>query len=138
MTHLQLLDLSSSKASWVNREDYAQQVNRFTGGIPPWIATLPLHALKLRDSGLDGHIPPELGQIQTLGFLQLDTNQLTGSIPPELGSLSSLSKMYVSNNQLTGPVPSELGNLSNLTTLSLANNQFNTPIPPNWEISASY
>ena len=36
-------------------------------------------------------------------------NELTGEIPPELGNLTNLNWLDLSNNQLTG-VPSQVGN----------------------------
>ena len=46
--------------------------------------------------------------------LVLVRNQLTGTIPPEIGQLSSLEFLDLSGNQLTGEIPSELGQLVGL------------------------
>ncbi len=86
--------------------------------------------LYLRENGLSGPIPPELGDLSNLRRLSLHENQLTGSIPPELGSLTNLISLNLSDNQLTGSIPPELGNLSNLELLSLSDNQLTGSIPP--------
>ena len=56
-------------------------------------------------------------------ILTLQSNQLNGSIPPELGNLDSLTLLYLNDNQLTGSIPVELGDLANLTGLFLYSNE---------------
>ena len=51
--------------------------------------------------------------------LDLRDNGLTGPIPSELGNLASLKTLYLFTNDLTGPIPPELGNLADLEILSL-------------------
>jgi len=63
------------------------------------------------------------GHIALLGLLG---NQLT-SMPPEIGNLSSLEWLDLSENQLT-TLPTEIGNLSSLIELSLEENQL-TSVP---------
>ena len=46
-------------------------------------------------------------------YLRLGRNMLTGSIPPELGNLGSLGTRLFSN-QLTGSIPGTLGELSRI------------------------
>ena len=78
--------------------------------------------------------------------LNLDNNQLIGGIPPELGSLSNLQWLEFGNdgfscgaqgcdptspsaNWLSGGMPAELGNLVNLWLLNLRGNQLSGEIP---------
>jgi len=86
--------------------------------------------LDLRNSGLTGEIPSEIGNLTNLTYLNLRINQLTGSIPPEIGNLTNLEKLSLDSNQVTGSIPSEIGNLTNLTYLILRDNQLTGSIPP--------
>ena len=86
--------------------------------------------IDLRDNGLAGPIPPELGNLTSLVNLGLYSNNLSGEIPPELGSLTSLMSLHLSSNSLTGEIPPELGNLSNLERLDLSLNNLTGSIPP--------
>ena len=56
---------------------------------------------------------------------------LTGPIPPELGNLALLGFLELSTNQLTGPIPSELGDISDLLHLKLGGNHRSWVISPN-------
>ena len=100
------------------------------GLIPPEIGNLTnLTKLKLYNNQLIGEIPPEIGNLTNLTYLYLYTNQLSGSIPSEIGNLTNLVYLYLSNNQFSGSIPSEIGNLTNLTYLYLYNNKITGEIP---------
>ena len=102
------------------------------GPIPPELGQLTeLRYLDLSwNSGLTGSIPPELGQLTNLERLYLSGNALTGPIPPELGQLTNLERLYLDSNSLTGSIPPELGNLMKLTKLDISANELTGPIPP--------
>ena len=86
--------------------------------------------LDLSGNGLNGTLPPELGNLIQLTWLNLSRNQLTGSIPPELSNLSILQGLFLSENNLAGSIPASLGNLSSVQYLSLASTQLSGNIPP--------
>ena len=105
--------------------------NGLTGPIPPELGDLTrLTELILGSNGLTGPIPPELGNLTSLTVLQLNSNGLTGPIPPELGNLTRLWYLILDYNGLTGPIPPELGNLTRLRELTLSDNGLTGPIPP--------
>ena len=84
--------------------------------------------INLYQEGLTGSIPPEIGCLTNLTYLNLFYNQLT-EIPPEIGNLTSLTSLRLDSNELSGEIPSEIGNLTNLTKLGLHNNQLTGEIP---------
>ena len=67
-------------------------------------------------------VPPELGNLSNLEFLDLGQNALTGAVPAELGSLNRLRELKVKENRLVGAYPPELGRLSAIEQLHLFNN----------------
>ena len=79
--------------------------------------------LDLSDNGLNGTIPPELGQLTELTGLDLAENQLRGEVPPELGQLVHLRDLKLRDNRLTGAIPLELLTLVNLRWLTLDGNE---------------
>ena len=82
----------------------------------------------LRENGLAGPIPAELGSLGNVYYLQLYGNELTGAIPVELGNLANLDALGLAENELTGAIPAELGRLTNLRSLALGDNDL-TAIP---------
>ncbi len=101
-----------------------------TGSIPPQIGRLSsLEWLELDDNDLTGSIPAELGNLSNLKHLYLFGNRLTGAIPPELGDLTSLRALYLARNGLDGEIPSALGNLNKLDELILSGNALSGSIP---------
>ena len=75
--------------------------------------------LDLRDGGLNGSVPADLGRLSNLTYLNLRTNNLTGEIPDELGRLTNLQKLLLHDNGLSGGFPN-LRSLRNLTHLWLS------------------
>ena len=85
--------------------------------------------LELNNNGLNGEIPPILGQFERLRELRMWGNNLVGEIPSELGNLSSLQYLNLEHNALSGALPPELGELTNLTDLRLSGNNLTGTIP---------
>ena len=85
--------------------------------------------ISMRDNGLSGTLPPEIGDLSALTLLALRDNSLTGSIPDEVGNLSAMVRLDLRENSLTGPIPSTLQQLSNLEVLFLRVNSLSGPVP---------
>ena len=66
------------------------------------------NTLILRNSGLSGPIPNEIGELVNLVKLDLSGNQLTGEIPFEVGDLINLTILDLHSNQLKGEIPPEI------------------------------
>ncbi|XP_047943054.1 receptor-like protein 9DC3 [Salvia hispanica] len=80
--------------------------NRFSGSIPPSLGDLnSLRYLNLSHNTLIGHIPPSLGDMRLLESLDLSSNKLDGDIPNELARLTFIGKLNLSMNNLEGKIP---------------------------------
>ena len=90
---------------------------------------LRVRGLWLTYQELTGSIPPELGDLHALDYLNVAHNRLTGEIPPELGRLANLEQLDLSGNQLTGAIPSALGDLTALQELDLSNTELSGTFP---------
>ena len=105
--------------------------NGLFGVIPPELGQLgKLQELLLLINNVYGHIPPELGQLSELRWLHLGTNALSGPIPPALGDLAKLEHLQLYQNRLRGTIPPELGDLPELQVLQLQHNNLEGRIPP--------
>jgi len=71
--------------------------------------------------GLSGEIPPEIGCLTNLQWLDLGFNELTGELPSEIGNLTNLIDLYLRNNQLTGEIPPEVCDLIENNNLYMDN-----------------
>ncbi|CAM6104826.1 unnamed protein product [Calypogeia fissa] len=102
-----------------------------TAGIPPEIGDLAsLQYLDLSfNSQLGGPIPTQLDQLTALSHLALMNCGLQGEIPVELGSLVNLDFLALNSNDLNGTIPAQLGNLAQLTWFDISENSLTSPLP---------
>jgi Leucine-rich repeat (LRR) protein len=80
-----------------------------------------LWALDLNHNALTTSLPPEMGRLSSLQYLNVNDNQLT-SLPSEVAQLSSLRELYLHNNRLTS-IPLEMRHLPLLKSVDLSANQ---------------
>ncbi len=105
--------------------------NNFSGVIPPQIGQLSnLMFVNLGYNELTGSIPIEFSQLKKISSLYFSGNQLSGAIPPQLSEMTNLRTLTFTDNNFTGTIPPELGNLTTLGSLSFAGNQLTGTIPP--------
>ncbi|KAH7845019.1 hypothetical protein Vadar_034265 [Vaccinium darrowii] len=77
---------------------------------------------ELNNNNIQGIIPDELGNLESLVDLELQNNTLTGTIPPSLGNLKSLLFLRLKNNRgLGGNIPPGVLSLPNLKVLDVSN-----------------
>ncbi|KAL7237832.1 hypothetical protein ACSBR2_004022 [Camellia fascicularis] len=107
--------------------------NSFSGPIPPSIGNLfNLYWLDLSVNKLSGTIPvsPGLDMLVNAKHFHCGSNQLSGEIPSRLfKSNMSLIHVLFNNNALSGKIPSTLGLVQTLEILFLSNNQLTGPLP---------
>lgn len=88
-----------------------------------------LTRLEVRSCGLDGSIPPQIGNLTTLTHLDLSENFLTGKLPVFLANLTQLVELHLSKNHLHGSIPPKIGSMTNLINLDLGDNHLIGAIP---------
>ncbi len=82
------------------------------------------------NTGLSGRIPTELENLSSLRWLEFFDNSVSGSIPPELANISSLGRLTIAHTSVSGSIPAELGDLALLKSLDLRHNDMSGEIPP--------
>lgn len=78
---------------------------------------------------LTGSIPAELGNLMSLKYLDLSGNNFKNDIPPDLGDLCQMIELDLSDNDLSGALPAELSKLYNLEGIDLSGNSLAGSIP---------
>jgi hypothetical protein len=78
---------------------------------------------------LSGHVPTEIGTLESLQQLFLQGNKFLGSVPDSIGNLSWLEHIDFSQNQLGSTIPASLFRLEKLIHLDLSHNLFTGELP---------
>ena len=97
------------------------KANGLKGTIPPELFEFipTLLTLNLATNILSGPIPKEIGMLQDINSLELAENQLT-SIPTEMGNLNTLDHLFLQSNNFGGQLmPEEVCQLRTAGTLTL-------------------
>ena len=121
---------STNGKNWTNRTNWLSDAPLNTWHGVRTNAFEEVTGLDLRENGLVGTIPSEIGQLKHLVLLNLGLNQLTGKVPSEISRLESITHLYLHSNQLTGNIPSEIEQLKNLIELRFDQNRLSGNIPP--------
>nr|GMD12192.1 MDIS1-interacting receptor like kinase 2-like [Ipomoea batatas] len=98
--------------------------NYFNGPIPPAIGDLSnLVFLDLSNNRFRGNIPPQIGNLTELQHLDLSgIIFISGVIPHQIGNLRELQYLDLNNNDMSGAIPHQLGNLRKVWFLDFGNN----------------
>ncbi len=106
------------------------EYNRFSGGIPAWLANMStLQTLNLCNNLLSGTIPNFVWQLSSLVKLDVGTNLLTGTMPSSFSNMSALQMLQLNSNNISGSIPTNIGELKALTTLKFDNMSLTGSIP---------
>ena len=62
---------------------------------------LLLQDLRLQDNLIPGTIPPSIGNLVRLRYLDLYNNRMVGDVPPGIQNLTNLKELYLQNEHLT-------------------------------------
>ncbi|CDP20423.1 unnamed protein product [Coffea canephora] len=97
--------------------------------VPSLMNLQHLHYLDLSSNYFAGiRIPAFIGSLKNLRYLNLSSAGFNGTIPPQLGNLSALEYLDL-GEKFEGKIPSAIGQLRELTELDLSSNGFNGTIP---------
>jgi hypothetical protein len=77
---------------------------------------------------LTGTVPPELGLLSNVEYLDIAQNQLKGSLDP-LYNLTEAKDIFVFDNMLTGPLTKELESCQNLVRFMAGQNRLTGQLP---------
>lgn len=101
------------------------------GILPPEIGNLDaLKVLSITgETKLQGTLPAGIGNLVSLEVFKLSFNGLNGEIPTSFFDLTNLTEISITEPLLGGQLPESLGNLANLKSLSISNTKINGNIP---------
>ncbi|XP_052486470.1 receptor-like protein 34 isoform X2 [Gossypium raimondii] len=86
-------------------------------------------ALDLSNMSLSGIVPPHIGNLSSLTWLNMRNNNFHGSLPVQLVNLHRLKYIRLSFNSFFGEIPPWFGSFPRLQYLSLSYNNFIGEIP---------
>ncbi|EOY13283.1 Leucine-rich repeat protein kinase family protein, putative [Theobroma cacao] len=86
-------------------------------------------SLNLFGMNLFGTIPPDMGNLSFVAFLDIGNNSFHGSLPIALANLRRLKHLILRYNNFNGEIPSWFGSFPKLQNLSLDGNNFVGAIP---------
>jgi Leucine-rich repeat (LRR) protein len=82
----------------------------------------------LGSNNFSGPLPSELGNLDKLTGLYIDSAGLSGELPSSFSKLTKVEKLWASDNNFTGKIPDYIGSW-NLTDLRFQGNSFQGSIP---------
>jgi PKD repeat protein len=85
--------------------------------------------LILPQNELDGTLPNQIGDLESLGYLDLSGNRLDGPIPSQIGGLVDLGFLNLASNTLRGLVPETFMGLQQADGIGLEHNALYTDNP---------
>lgn len=105
--------------------------NAFAGPIPKQIFNLSSlsYILDLSDNLFNGSLPPEVGRLTKLVYLNISRNNLSGSLPDTLSNCQSLLQLHLDGNSFSGSLPTSITEMYGLVVLNLTENSLSGAIP---------
>jgi Leucine-rich repeat (LRR) protein len=108
--------------SWTKLTAFLVAWNRLHGSFPfennPLLGTIFFNDNKIEDN------IEKLTTLQSLSWLEAETNNFTGTLPEAFIELPYLWKVRLTNNSLTGAIPDTFTNASLLESFLVSGNRF--------------
>jgi Leucine-rich repeat (LRR) protein len=83
-----------------------------------YFSIVDLQELRLPYNQFSGSVPPMIGALTNLHFLDMSNNAFDEPLPTDIGNLSALEVLLFHATYTEGPLPSEIGQLENLRALN--------------------
>lgn len=109
--------------NWTNTWDLDQPLNSWYG--IELNTDSRVNRISLNDNNLNGTLPAEIGDLNTLEIISVTNNKLSGKVPESLATPRLLYWINISHNEFEGKLPDFTG-LYQLTYLNVADNNFMT------------
>ncbi|ONI12503.1 hypothetical protein PRUPE_4G168800 [Prunus persica] len=95
-----------------------------------------LATIDLSKNNIVGDTRTDIGQLQLLYMLVLDSNNFSNIIPDQISNLKSLKVLKLSMNHLSGIMPSSLASLNFLKEFKASYNNLKGPIPTGTQLQS--
>ncbi|XP_020417847.1 receptor-like protein 2 [Prunus persica] len=92
--------------------------------------------IDLSKNNIVGDTRTDIGQLQLLYMLVLDSNNFSNIIPDQISNLKSLKVLKLSMNHLSGIMPSSLASLNFLKEFKASYNNLKGPIPTGTQLQS--
>ncbi|XP_047261901.1 probable LRR receptor-like serine/threonine-protein kinase At3g47570 [Capsicum annuum] len=116
------------KALWIN-----QKVEEATWESKDDIRARYPHLFDPVDGGVQGSLPPEIGNLKAATQMALSMNQFSNEIPREIGGLQNLAYLSLRHNKLQGPIPDSMSNMTGFEFIDLSHNNMSGITPKSLE-----
>lgn len=117
---------STGGPAWKNNSGWLANSQPCTWyGINCQMVTGSMTHLMLDDNGLQGPLPPELGNL-SLNWLTLADNALEGPLPDAFGNLT-VYNLSLRNTALQGPLPLSMANMTSIQTFDFSGTSLCVP-----------
>ncbi|KAK4433807.1 hypothetical protein Salat_0543400 [Sesamum alatum] len=97
--------------------------------IPDNNSSSRITAINLQADGLEGFLPPGLGNLTELTLLNLGKNKFHGPIPDSIVNMRKITRLLLSDNSLSGSIPHGFRGLKRLEIIDLSHNRLSGSIP---------
>ncbi|GMP71658.1 hypothetical protein CsSME_00029980 [Camellia sinensis var. sinensis] len=85
--------------------------------------------LSMPNNSITGKMPSNIGDFQTLEYLDLSNNLFFSSLPLEIGKLGSLKNLSLAGNNFSGSIPDSISGITSIEALDLSCNSFSGSLP---------
>jgi Leucine-rich repeat (LRR) protein len=121
--------ISSKISNWSKLKSLGLYQTDISGTLPSELGRMPLEALSLSSTELEGSLPIQFYEISTLQWFVASHASLTGTLETNIGNLRDLQTLNLVHCPISGTIPTEIGLLTQLEWFQLAHTGIEGTIP---------